>query len=310
MKYIELTTLRVVAIILIVNSHLTLFYPYEYFATGGALGNAIFFFISGVGLSYSLTNNKIKFLNWIRKRYLRVYPKLLFIVVLYISIKFIEINNLQQFLIKIVFPVEFWFLPVLTYFYLFIYFIAVNFNIRNLIYLLLIILLFYLFNYNTFVDSTIYSIENNIFFKSIFYFFIINLGVLTHKTYNKFNFNISTSTIIFFSSIISYYYLKYLMLVENLYFYQFLEHLFIIIIVLSLFYLLKNKKLINIQKNKYFEKYIFFVGGMSLEIYLIHAYFKNYPISTFPFNILIFTILVLIASFLFKLIFLKLFKLQ
>ena len=60
MKYIELTTLRTIAVFLIVNSHLALFYPYGYFATGGAIGNAIFFHLR-VFLSYSLTNNKIKF---------------------------------------------------------------------------------------------------------------------------------------------------------------------------------------------------------------------------------------------------------
>ena len=170
MKYIELTTLRTIAVFLIVNSHLALFYPYGYFATGGAIGNAIFFFISGVGLSYSLTNNKIKFFKWIKKRYLKVYPKMVFIVLIYISIGFIEVNNIQHFFLKIIFPVEFWFLPVLTYFYILVYFIALNFRIKNLIYLLLIIILLYVLNYNIFVESTVYSIEKNIFLKVFFIF--------------------------------------------------------------------------------------------------------------------------------------------
>ena len=59
MKYIELSTLRILAVLLIVNSHLSLFYNYEYLATGGAIGNAIFFLISGIGLSYSLSKKKI-----------------------------------------------------------------------------------------------------------------------------------------------------------------------------------------------------------------------------------------------------------
>lgn len=310
MKYIELTTLRTIAVFLIVNSHLAVFYPYEYLATGGAIGNTIFFFISGVGLSYSLTNNKIKFFNWIKKRFLKVYPKMVFIVLLYISIGFIEINNFQHFFLKIIFPVEFWFLPVLTYFYILIYFITLNFRIKNLIYLYFIIILLYVLNYNIFVDSTIYSIENNIFFKSIFYFFIINVGVLIHKIYNKYDFNIYASVIIFFLSLIFYYFLKYLMLKHSLYFYQFFEHILLILIVLSLFYILKNKKIINLQTNKYFKKFVMFIGGMSLEIYLIHTYFKSYPLSIFPLNILIFLILVLIVSYLFKIFFFRLFKLH
>ena len=65
------------------------------------------------------------------------------------------------------------------------------------------------------------------------------------------------------------------MLIENCIFYQFFEHILIIIIVLSLFYLFKNKKLINIQKNKYFKKYIIFVGGMSLKFILYMLILKT-----------------------------------
>ena len=95
------------------------------------------------------------------------------------------------------------------------------------------------------------------------------------------------------------------MLKHNLYFYQFFEHILIVLIVLSLFFILKNKKIINLQTNKYLKKFVVFIGGMSLEIYLIHTYFKSYPLSIFPLNILIFVILVLIGSYLFKIFFLS-----
>ena len=65
-KLTELITLRFIAILLVVNSHLTLFYEYEYFATGGALGNSIFF-ISGIVLSNSLSKKKYLLIYGIKK---------------------------------------------------------------------------------------------------------------------------------------------------------------------------------------------------------------------------------------------------
>ena len=147
MKYIELSTLRILAVLLIVNSHLSLFYNYEYLATGGAIGNAIFFLISGIGLSYSLSKKKIRYFSWLKKRYLRIYPKLITIVLFYISIGFIIVNNISEFFLKLIFPVEFWFLPVISYFYLVIYFIIKNFSIEKIKKIFIIIFIIYLICY-------------------------------------------------------------------------------------------------------------------------------------------------------------------
>ena len=75
MKYIELSTLRILAVLLIVNSHLSLFYNYEYLATGGAIGNAIFFLISGIGLSYSLSKKKNSLFFLVKKKILKNLSK-------------------------------------------------------------------------------------------------------------------------------------------------------------------------------------------------------------------------------------------
>ena len=43
--------IRVVAILLIVNSHLDAYYPISYLGTGTAIGNSLFFVLSSFGLS-------------------------------------------------------------------------------------------------------------------------------------------------------------------------------------------------------------------------------------------------------------------
>ena len=303
MKYIELNTLRMLAVLLIVNSHLYLFYNYEYLATGGAIGNSMFFFASGIGLSYSLGKKKTNYFSWIKKRYLKIYPKLIIIVLFYILIDFIVVENLTEIISKVIFPKEFWFLPVISYFYLIIYFIIVNFNIKKIKTSLFAILLIYVICYYFIIDNQQYTIEKNLFPKSIFYLFVMVMGVLVYKIYDKLYLDIKYSALILFISLISFYSLKFIMLKYNYYYIQFLEHFLILIILLSSIMLLKTKKMISLQKNKFFNSIIIFISSISLEIYLTHAYLKEFPIGLFPFNIFLFISFTLMSAYLLKIIF-------
>jgi len=66
--------LRFIAIALIINSHLDEYYPIPYVATGGAIGNSLFFFVSSFGLLLSEMKNPRGFLDWYSKRVKRIYP--------------------------------------------------------------------------------------------------------------------------------------------------------------------------------------------------------------------------------------------
>ena len=304
--YTELSTLRFLAIILIVNSHLTLFYKYEYLATGGAFGNSLFFFISGICLSISLNKNRIPFFHWLKIRYLRIYPKLLFIVIFFISIGFFKINSMQEFLLKILFPLEFWFLPVLMFFYILIYSMIIYFNDFLIKLSLIFILIFYCIGYYFFIDKNSYNIENVILFKSVFYFFVMIMGVFIYRKYNFFNFNPIFSLLVFIFSFTSYYFIKFIMLKYEIYYLQFFEHILILLMVLSLFSFLKNKKVLIIQEIKFINYLILFISSLSLEIYLVHVYFAKFPLSFFPINLILFIIFVSFFAFLLNKFFLML----
>jgi hypothetical protein len=304
--YTELSTLRFLAIILIVNSHLNLFYEYEYFATGGAFGNSLFFFISGICLSISLNKNRIPFFHWLKIRYLRIYPKLLFIVIFFISIGFFKIDNIQEFLLKILFPLEFWFLPALMFFYILIYSMIIYFNDFLIKLSLIFILIFYCIGYYFFIDKNSYNIENVILFKSVFYFFVMIMGVLIYRKYNFFNFNPIFSLLVFIFSFTSYYFIKFIMLKYEIYYLQFFEHILILLMVLSLFSFLKNKKVLIIQEIKFINYLILFISSLSLEIYLVHVYFAKFPLSFFPINFILFIIFVSFFAFLLNKFFLML----
>lgn len=76
----NLVFLRILAIALIVNSHLESLYPFSKLAFGGHLGNSLFYFVSGFGLSASFYRNPLPVWEWAIKRIVKVIvPLLLFI---------------------------------------------------------------------------------------------------------------------------------------------------------------------------------------------------------------------------------------
>lgn len=75
---VALSVMRLLAIFLIVNSHIGELYPDCRFAVGGHLGNSIFFFASGFGLLLSCRLNPLRTLNWYRKRFSSYFSQQLF----------------------------------------------------------------------------------------------------------------------------------------------------------------------------------------------------------------------------------------
>lgn len=69
----SLEFLKFFAALLITNSHGGSLYPNASLATGGAIGNALFFFCSGFSLSMS---NFDRFDNWYKRRFFRVMPSM------------------------------------------------------------------------------------------------------------------------------------------------------------------------------------------------------------------------------------------
>ena len=68
--------LKFVAVILVAHSHMDALYPrYSFICTGGAIGDAIFFFISGYTLFCS--SRWGRFDNWYKRRIQRIYPTII-----------------------------------------------------------------------------------------------------------------------------------------------------------------------------------------------------------------------------------------
>ena len=65
---------RAAAAILIANSHLEPFYPRAWMAGDGLTGNALFYFLSGFGVSLAASTRRDRYGPWMGRRLLRLYP--------------------------------------------------------------------------------------------------------------------------------------------------------------------------------------------------------------------------------------------
>ena len=148
--------LRFFAIALIINSHLDNYYPIRFFATGGAMGNALFFVLSSFGLFLSAQNNLKPFTEWYTQRIKRIYPTVWTVVILLtlpykIYMDAFDLKNLLIFFGNFFYP-PFWFLQALMLFYILIYFIIKKYNVRKIYYWLFAVSVLYAFTYLNFLD--------------------------------------------------------------------------------------------------------------------------------------------------------------
>ena len=74
--------LKFFAVLMITNSHMGLLYgKYEMLATGGAIGNILFFFCSGFTLFLKPFNSASEFPDWYKRRFNRIYPAILAVAI-------------------------------------------------------------------------------------------------------------------------------------------------------------------------------------------------------------------------------------
>lgn len=74
-RNIAIDVLKVFAVLLVMNSHMSMCYPrYSILASGGAIGDALFFFASGFTL---FLGKSMRFDNWYKRRINRIYPSIL-----------------------------------------------------------------------------------------------------------------------------------------------------------------------------------------------------------------------------------------
>ena len=280
--------IRFIAILFITNSH---FQPLYFFCpalgTLGVHGNALFFFITGYVLTLGKSVNN--FLDWYKKRIVRIWPTIIVWTIL-ANLFFQKPITWKDFLLV---P-NYWFIQCIMIYYIILYFLNKS-NTKNLIiYFVCSIILFICIVLSApKTDSSIYHV-----FHFFCYFPSMVLGLYCGKQHPITKHPITktiTSFIIYFL----------IMTIgkgkENSLYYTQL----IAIIPLNLFtyYIFTCKKIWNkMLSYTFFKQIIFVLSSLSLEIYIVQFSLitDNYN-DYFPLSILIVTVFIVAMAYFLKL---------
>ena len=289
--------LRVVATALITNSHFSEIWPISALASGGLLGNIIFFAVSGFCL-YVVKDNFIK---WYLKRFLRVYPVLVVVTLFTIVLGYYHVNSLKDILYLFVYPTNYFFIVWLMILYVpFYIFSFLDTKHKKTIELCLIgTIILWLLTYLLFVDKSTYSIDNvEKPFIMFLYFTSMLMGALFKKHFDKFKkfkwsnvILLGVSTVVYFASKIAFSRFSGIASLQIL-------NQFIIVIVLyfafATFTSLETKLAKIPNKVNGAIKYF---GGLTLQIYLVQfVIIRQFKSLVFPLNLAVVVLLILVFA--------------
>lgn len=260
-------------------------YPsYEFIATGGAIGNALFFFASGFTL---YIGRMASFPDFYKRRITRIYPAVIAMSLISCLIWKSENTFLESL-------INYWFINCIMVYYAILWVSRrLKFKLPYLIYAALIFTgviftLFYDFN----APTLIYGSSQ---FRVFIYFPIMVLGAYMgiHRTRyksNRFSLIILPVCIIFWYAVNHFFHYSAL---------QLLSIPLLIVICYYTYILTKSEIIIRLMINRTAKAIICVCGGLCLEVYLIQfSIITPWFNSIFPFNIPIVILLCILAGYL------------
>lgn len=295
--FYNLDFLKVIAVLLIVNSHMEPIYPISSLATGGALGNSLFFIISGY-----LARDKRKDIKFFVQFILKLY------IPLYIVTLISGFDNDKELFEQLIWPTNYWFIGAIVLFY-FIYTLLEKISIFNNYYIFAIIMvLIYLIIYVFVLDTSIWIIETpglnslSSSFKLVYYFLImVTGGFLRYKNFSVKEAKFArkgwiVSILLMYASKVAMGKIQFLMHI------QFLSQLCTFIFAVCIMIASVDSVIIKkIEKNLSFVKVTRYVSSISLEIYLVQFIIINFVSRySFPINVFLSVFLIFLFASLLK----------
>lgn len=285
-RIISLDVMKFIAIFLVLNSHLDVCYPkYSFLATGGAIGDALFFFVSGFTIFIS---RKDRFSNWYKRRITRIYlPVITTAVIAYMCF------DDDWMFSDVIFLRGYWFLPCILAYYPILYLMSYCNKLQYIFIYSLIVIYAIFFCFYDFTNSGL--IYGGGTFRLIFFFIFMLEGAIIGKYYNKLKYKsyhfilLIIFTILWFSSV-------YLLKNTNI---QIISILFLV----GMLYYLFNITTITFFKKKYISKIVLIISSLCLECYLVQKYIiTDYFNYLFPINLLIISLITLVLAYLVKIL--------
>lgn len=295
---ISIDILKCLAAILITNSHMELLYgKFSVLATGGAIGDALFFFCSGFTIFYG---RNLDFFNWYKRRINRIYPTV-FAWALVTASFFGKHNDLPTLLLS----GGGWFVSCIMLYYIVLWFIK-RYTSDKLYWayggVIVAILLWYYFI--GIDDKNGNNMYGACYFKWIHYFIFMLLGAtmgLKKKNGESFKkYGILATLLGLGVCIMAFYALCWFKNKDGFFDALQIASLFPLIGVCYLFYqLCNNYLLMKAYENKVLGPCIRVIGGLCLEIYLVQSsLFTDKMNFMFPLNLPIMFLIILGVAYL------------
>lgn len=266
-----ITWLKALAAILITNSHLGHVYPVDALATGGLLGNLLFFAVSG----FCLYNIKLPFHKWYIKRLFRIYPAVWIATIVCLAWGTYHVDSLMQGAQLFLYPTYYHFIASILILYVPFYMVARHSGrVQNpqkfLITIGVLLSITYILVYTTVYDTSYYHIDTVEEPMILFVYFtamLMGAGLRTQSEPQSFNWLVPMGLLI---SLIAYACTK--VCVGNGHIPPWHQYLNQISILALVWMLLQTGRLINpVFKTvpSVFRKSVSFIASITLEIYLV-----------------------------------------
>ena len=277
---------KVIATLLVLNSHMGICYgDYSAIATGGGLGDGLFFFISGFTLFLGKRTN---FIDWYKRRLGRIFPTVIAVAL----VSCLIFGNQENF-IQVMSVEKYWFLQCILICYIVMYpIVRYDLNLKVIFPMSFVVFLFAYFFLYQFDGELFYGVNNT--FRWLVYFSVMLLGGFICK--NSHQIQASKFSILWtFLCVVAWYGVNYLAKGSWL---QLLSFFPLIGFCVYAYQLGRSSFIEKCFKNKIAGNILYIIGNLCLESYLIQKLiFTDALNHLFPLNILIIMVAVLLAAY-------------
>ena len=277
---------KLIAILLVINSHMSICYGnYSYLASGGAIGDALFFFASGYTL---FLGRQTGFAEWFKKRIRRIYPSL-FAVALIGAVFF----GVSDSFTDVIIARRYWFIQCILVLYPVLYVIRKYVRNHNLLLLVTGLIIMVLFPVLYHGRGLLYG--GGYYRWAVFFLFML-FGAILGKERHRIQRVPSWLCILALIVCIALWY-------AVLYFYRssWVQVLSIIPLFGSTFFFYQLGRCAPVEKvykKNVTGELLISIGALCLECYLIQKMIITDAFnSIFPFNIPVLFILIILASY-------------
>lgn len=269
-RHTDTTLMLFMATVLITLSHLDAFVPDPRIATGGAIGNSLFFFLSGYGLAMSLNAAKTdapepSLLAYLGKRLSRLYPAVIIVACAMLATRQIGLASLTDLVAVFVWPTPFWFISAVVAFYVPIFYLA-RLQPAGIAAAMAALVVPYLFFYSQ-LDLSIFVVEGPDHFKWINYFGITLMGCLVARLKLTPRFSLFTIAALLLS-LLAFLVTKLTVFRYDMGHLQFLFHVWLYPIVFFSFHLFASETVLKPLRATPLFPAVALLAGLTLEVYL------------------------------------------